>query len=108
MKYLGVLVFVTVSIVVIAAILILSTLGFSWALAKVSPDLNNGIGLVAGSILSVGCIDFFLRFMSFSRLSDSDNEYADEELEYEEPMVIIPPKFRYAPRTSKPRKKKKR
>lgn len=106
MKLLIILLLAGIGYLIIAVILILLALGFAWALAMIIPELSIGMGLVAGSIFSVWSVYFFLKLLAF--IETFNPEYENDDWEFDEPVVIMPPKLRRASGSSKARKKKHR
>jgi hypothetical protein len=78
--------------------------GIGFILSKLITELTLGMGIIAGSIFSIGTIYFWLKLLTSNDLHEAilNYENEDSDSEDEKPYVIIPGQY------SKPLRKKRK
>lgn len=80
-------------------------IGIGFALFKMVSGIGIGMAILAGAIFSVGIIDFWARLLSLiNKLEEGSDDL--EDLDIDEPLVIMPERLLKRSKFRKKRKKR--
>ena len=99
------IIFILFVFLLMGAVIIGIGVGIGFFLSKIIPNLGIEFAIVAGAIFSIGIIHFFIKLMSTLLNYEEELEYDD--IEFEEPPIILPPKILKSSGSKRNKKRKK-